>query len=344
LINDLKSKLPFLKKREVAEDDQEQDSDEQNIGESTDVDTILDKTGRTQIHDELDEDGGSSKSIFDKIKAKLMPSKEQGGAKRKISPLFLIILLALVGVLFLDFEDDNSSPTEEVPKLKPRPRPNKKKKDKEHTQQSPVEAPLKAPVETPAETPVEAPAETPVETPAETPVEAPAEAPVETPIETPAETPIETPVDTTLEIPTETVPDETPVQGDQGISAPEDSINEPIGQSTEENDNAITDKILEDLEKKVETDKKLEVQRTYVAPPDYEYRGRGMVYNCTGKHWACVDGPSYKSCEFNYSSTKFLKKPIECYPFNIYETQKGCELMQNRLVSSSAKTDFCKEN
>ncbi len=117
------------------------------------------------------------------------------------------------------------------------------------------------------------------------------------------------------------------------------------GTITEPSDNeSMTDKILEDLEKQVKKEQPKESKKEYVAPPDYEYRGRGMVYNCSGKHWACVDGPSYKSCEDNYSSSKYLKKPIECYPFNVYDNQKGCEAMQNRLVSSNAKTDFCMGN
>jgi len=91
--------------------------------------------------------------------------------------------------------------------------------------------------------------------------------------------------------------------------------------------------------KKSETKKQV---TTYTNPPDYEYRGRGLVYNCAGKHWACVDGASYKTCEDNFSSTTYLKKNIECYPFNVYESVRGCESMQNRVVSSNAKTDFCK--
>ena len=106
----------------------------------------------------------------------------------------------------------------------------------------------------------------------------------------------------------------------------------------------MTDKILEDLEKQVKKDKPKEAKKEYVSPPDYEYKGRGLVYNCAGKHWACVDGPSYKSCEDNFSSTTFKKKKIECYPFNIYTSKKGCESMQNRVVSSNAKTGFCSGN
>lgn len=105
----------------------------------------------------------------------------------------------------------------------------------------------------------------------------------------------------------------------------------------------LTDQILQDLEKQAKTAAPKEEKKEYVAPPDYDYTGRGLVYNCVGKHWACVDAPSYKTCESNSSSNKFLGKKAECYPFNVYETAKGCENVQNRMVSSSAKTGFCSE-
>ena len=126
-----------------------------------------------------------------------------------------------------------------------------------------------------------------------------------------------------------------------GATASEDTI----GAGTENsNDGTITDKILEDLEQQVKKEKPKETVKEYVSPPDYEYRGRGLVYNCAGKHWACVDAPSYKLCENNFSSVNYLKKKVECYPSNIYETTKGCEQMQNRNVSSGQKTEFCSGN
>jgi hypothetical protein len=125
-------------------------------------------------------------------------------------------------------------------------------------------------------------------------------------------------------------------------SASVDSVDAPTTGVQEEGN--IPDKILEDLEKQVNNEKPKEVKKDYVSPPDYEYKGRGLVYNCVGKHWACVDAPSYKVCEDNHSSTSFQKKKIECYPFNVYESPKGCELMQNRVVSSNAKTNFCQGN
>ena len=161
-------------------------------------------------------------------------------------------------------------------------------------------------------------------------------------------------VEPTVEEPTDTGPVITESTPEEPSPTPDVSVDNTSGESSSSTDSVegqtaqtpsetdVTDKILEDLEKQVNKEQPKEVQKEYVSPPDYEYKGRGLVYNCRGKHWACVDAPSYKSCEDNFSSVGYLKKNKECYPFNVYDTTKGCELMQNRVVSSNAKTDFCK--
>ena len=146
--------------------------------------------------------------------------------------------------------------------------------------------------------------------------------------------------------------EETPVvpSGNRDVLEPNTDLNEPslpdstgVGESTVTDDANLTDQILEDLEKQANKTRTIEQKKEYVAPPDYEYSGRGLVYNCAGKHWACVDAPSYLACEDNASSVKFLKMKTECHPFNVYETIQGCESVQNRMVSSSAKTGFCND-
>ena len=158
------------------------------------------------------------------------------------------------------------------------------------------------------------------------------------------DTVVDTPAETPIEPSGETV---TTDSSDESNSFPVDNSNVDTVDGGETqiptDDGNITDQILQDLEKQAKDNQPVEQKKEYVSPPDYEYRGRGLVYNCKGKHWACVDAPSYKTCEENASSVKFLNKKTECYPFNVYETPKGCENMQNRMVSSSAKTQFCNE-
>ena len=259
----------------------------------------------------------------------------------------MMIVIALGAILFI-FSDDIFPP--ETPPVPPAVETEKPKP----TEPAPAPAP-EAPTTTP-EPVAEAPTDTPVTTdPAVTDptvttpdtstgqTETPA-APTEPMGETPAdptldptvtETPSSEPLDLGIE--------ETPVTPTPDTSIPttsEDTVDGQTTPTTVAEDN-LTDKILEDLENQVKKTAPKDEKKEYVAPPDYEYKGRGLVYNCQGKHWACVDGPSFKSCEDNYSSSKYLKRKIECYPFNVYESGKGCESMQNRVVSSGAKTDFC---
>lgn len=106
----------------------------------------------------------------------------------------------------------------------------------------------------------------------------------------------------------------------------------------------MTEKILEDLEKQLkdnQTKTDAPVVREYVRPPSYDYVGRGLVYNCRGKHWACVDAGSYSLCEQNHSFLKLNGKPKECYPDSVYNTDRACGWMQKQKISQSAKTEFC---
>ena len=261
---------------------------------------------------------------------------------------------------FLPKDEPVAEPVAQTPKKKSQRELDKEKAAAEKAagaEQTPVaETPAEVPTETPTETPV---AEVPVETPSETPV-------VETPVETPTETPVveeapevitQKPVEAPTDI-TDTLTEETPVMEEAPVitSAEEDTVDPSV---MIPNDNAsedqigvpgdttvsggdLTDKILQDLEKQaVDKEKSTPKKRDYVSPPDYEYTGRGLVYNCVGKHWACVDAPSYKTCEQNYDANKVLNKKSECYPFNVYEKTKNCQTSQLLMTSSNAKTAFC---
>jgi cytoskeletal protein RodZ len=356
-----------LKKKGEEELDDDQDSSNET-GDKTDPGlTALDKTGATDISDLSEEDEVSDKpqTLIDKIKSKIIPKKKSAAAadddgtdvhdvkkapKKKINPVLLVVVLAVIGiVLFYEEEPEQVA----QPVLQPRPKRVKK------TEAAKTETPAAEPTtETPAVTdtppatePTTEPAPEPTpEEPAmtETPTTEPSPEPT---TEEPAvtETPPATEPTTTEEpAVTDTPPATEPTPEEPAVtdtpSAEPTSPDSVDGQVTDTDESNMTDKILEDLEKQVKKDQPKEVKKEYVTPPDYEYKGRGLVYNCAGKHWACVDGPSYKTCEDNFSSTTFQKKTVECYPFNVYDTKKSCELMQNRVVSSNAKTGFCNGN
>lgn len=380
IIEDLKSKLPFLKKKE--EEIDAQSEEKTGLTEITDLNSVED--------DSLDEDKTQEdKSILSKLKAtiaslqkKKKPSSEddeefeeededseEDEEEEKKKKRSKIIRIAIVGALVLFLVSDYILPPEEEPVpentevVESPARKNKKKVEEAPAPTEETPAPATPAEETPIEeAPVEeAPVETPTEQPdtavdelpdvsAENPTTPPEEAPAPTesipaPEDIPSDdsssttyTPEDSPVDITSNDETgsessshDSVFGEDSTVGD--ISAPD-----PEG-STSSDD--FTDQILQDLEKQAKPTEEKKTITSYVAPPDYEYQGRGLVYNCRGKHWACVDAPSYKICEDNAASVKHLGKSTECYPFNVYETTRGCEITQNRMVSSSAKTNFC---
>jgi hypothetical protein len=276
-----------------------------------------------------------------------------------------ILQIAIGGGLALFLLSDYLIPTEEpipVPVLKKRSRPNKKVKPPEDTasaqevKKDETSSTTETPTETPTEIPTEIPTETSVatETGPDSAVTVTSETPAEGALEakttdtTPTEASSDVLSETSSQIPIETKPDTTTAEAPVDVTLPEPSTDTPVnvdsvdGEETKvTSDETITDQILEDLEKQAKETLPVAQKKEYVSPPDYEYQGRGLVYNCQGKHWACVDAPSYKICEDNASSVKYLKKKTECHPYNVYETPKGCESMQNRMVSSSYKTEFC---
>ncbi len=376
LIGDLKAKVPFLSKKKGNDEEGDEDSDEDTSTETEvpDVDDS-DNTNVSKSSDEDDEESTKDNSLIGKIKAQLTAFRKKKDvgldedsdspdtAKEKKKPNLIVIVgaLLLIGFIFLsDFGDDTTPVADPAKMLKPREKKKPKPPEEKPVETPVTENPTVTTPETPTETPTvttptdTVPTETTPETPAETPtVTTPTDTvPTETPTtETPTtESPITTtptdglpvettPPDATVTTPIETTPTET-VPTDTTMTSPTstDSVN---GEDTPKSEDNLTDQILKDLEDQAKDTEKKPMKTEYVPPPNYENVGRGLVYNCTGKHWACVDAPSYRNCEDNSSSNKFAKKKAECYPFNVYEAQSGCEKMQNRMVSSGSKTEFC---
>lgn len=90
-----------------------------------------------------------------------------------------------------------------------------------------------------------------------------------------------------------------------------------------------------------ETKKQVKKSVDYTAPPDYTKFGRGLVYNCRGKHWACVDRKRWFECKGNVKYTEFYGKEKECHPVNVYSSMKDCRTMQLYNVNTNVETGFC---
>ena len=79
----------------------------------------------------------------------------------------------------------------------------------------------------------------------------------------------------------------------------------------------------------------------YTAPPAYDQLGRGLVYNCKEKYWACVDKFAYVNCNKNMKWNKSHQKSAECAVQNVYNSEEDCGVVQKYNVSTSKATGFC---
>ena len=98
----------------------------------------------------------------------------------------------------------------------------------------------------------------------------------------------------------------------------------------------------EEEEEEKEKDQTEEVWE-YTEPPSYEDGGRGLVYNCVGKHWACVEGHSYLQCKKNSRWLKENKKSSECMTINVYDDEKSCHVAQRLHIHRIVSASFCHE-
>ncbi len=103
--------------------------------------------------------------------------------------------------------------------------------------------------------------------------------------------------------------------------------------STEENSSKkvtkLEDKIVEEEE--------------YTASPTLETVGRGLVYNCKDKFWACVDKVTYVNCNKNMKWNKSHDKTPECAVDNVYSSDEDCGVVQKYNISISKPTPFCQK-
>ena len=357
----MKAKLPFPKKKAEEGDELEENLEADESSHSEDATGATDLSSIEEIEADEDEAVASNASLIHKLKSKIQslssrpakaskagaseePELDDEAAKKKKRSRIIQAVIGLGLVVFLaeDYIIPKEEPLDNVPVPPPVARPRPQPKPAEETPAATVDTnPATETPTTPTETtPTEATPSDSVATGPSTTTETLPDSPVDvTSTEVPSE-PIEaTPEDITPAIEEPSIPDTT-ISDVPTETTPSVSMDSIDGETTPTDDN-LTDQILQDLEKQAKGTEPKKTVKEYVSPPDYEYRGRGLVYNCSGKHWACVDAPSYKICEDNAASTQFLKKTSECHPVNIYETQKGCENIQNRMVSSSAKTAFC---
>lgn len=64
----------------------------------------------------------------------------------------------------------------------------------------------------------------------------------------------------------------------------------------------------------------------------YTNPGRGLVYNCINRHWACIDETNFKKCK---DSIRI------CKSFELYPSNKDCSQKQISNINQNLKISFC---
>ncbi|MBK24192.1 MAG: hypothetical protein CME70_09350 [Halobacteriovorax sp.] len=353
LIEKLKASIEELRKKLPGgggDDDEYEDDDdyEEKYHDDGDEDDEG-KTVKVQIKDLLQEGGESEdEEAGPKEKTKKIYTDEDdededdeededadAAAQKRKKIIIYAVAVLLIGFLLKDeFMPPEPDPVA-VPVVKPKKRKRKKRKKPKKVveapaQEKPAEKPAEAVpeaeapkpvVDVPPETAVGLPEENKPEPTAAPVVEAPKEETPAEPVEAPA---VEEPKATESEAATEVTEVSKPAE-DTGLDI----------QLGEETAPKVEEKPAVDMASKIE--KKLE----YVAPPNYERSGRGLIYNCVGKHWACVDKFSYLTCKENTKwSGQNAKKP-ECVIKNVYASVEDCSIIQKHYIESSEPTGFC---
>ena len=79
----------------------------------------------------------------------------------------------------------------------------------------------------------------------------------------------------------------------------------------------------------------------YPTPPQFDVFGRGLVYNCKGKHWACVNRVNYFRCKRNNDFFKKLNVKPECVAFDVYYTINDCKVIQTDNINKLIPVPGC---
>ncbi len=243
-------------------------------------------------------------------------SSEEGESssdpKQKQGMLIRVVVIIALGYLALDHFILN--PEEEAVETVATPKPRRKRPKPEAAAEKPAEAVIATKSETTTTPPVEETAP-PVENINITDKEAPSIPQEPTP-------PVEMPA-----VEPEPIQEPKVATGEKALDEKLDQLIDNVEKKSAESSNNMADKIVEE-----------EVQ---TPPPSYEVLGRGLVYNCKDKHWACIDKPQYIACNKNMKWNKAKGNAQECVVQNVYNSEEDCIKVQKYNVSTNLATTFC---
>jgi cytoskeletal protein RodZ len=312
------------------------------VDEEVDIDDIDDIDDFDPVKDEdevdLDFDLDSESEEDDEVEEE---DEDEDLKKQKQKKLIingaLVLLIAYLLIDVMTTKDEQPQEDEATPQRKARPKAVKKANTSPNNEQV-VES-----ISTPLPEP------TPVPTVMATPIPTPTPIPEPTPTEIPEPTPDNATTsnenDASNSIDTQEV-DENSLEGNNEVPVGEIEGDKKLDNQDDASDlvNALKENIKQEQEQVMEQEA-LEEERekdiSYIAPPNYKRLGRGLVYNCLDKHWACVDKFAYFQCRENFNYNKTKSKRAECYVKNVYASEEDCSVIQTYYINMGEPTDFC---
>tara|TARA_R110002072_G_scaffold534_3_gene3670 strand:+ start:40318 stop:41562 length:1245 start_codon:yes stop_codon:yes gene_type:complete len=378
MISDLRSKLPGGNKSDDEyEDDDEFDEDtgefdvdaeesEAIASDKTDVDI----EGESESEDADDED--EDDDLDDDEEEELDEEQAKAEKKKKLMRVGLIVIvIALAADSFLNTDDSAEDEAQKILNAAPKPKPKrkvrkKKKVAKENVEQAnknkevvvaKVEDKKTAVEKAPTEkivVPQEAKQEVKKE-PVKEPVVEPVEVKVAVKEPTPEVEEIKVAEVKAPEMKDEPSTDQPDEKKEPVVDIPPETNAVPLGMeervgesSVKEEKSGSLDEQMKEIAKKTEEQKEISDQEQkkiddlkYVEPPNYTRYGRGLVYNCIEKHWACVDKFAYLQCRENLRWSKQNSKDPECVIKNVYMSDDDCSKVQAYYINTNEATDFC---
>lgn len=317
-IQTIKSKLPG----KSDDEDYDDEENEEEFDEKTEEIDLKDKLGDDSEEDDSKEDDSEE----DEDDEEEEDDEVAAAAKKKQTIIRGFIVLICLYLAYDTFMETPEEPVQ-APVVKRKKRKKRKKKVKKVVEKK-IDKVEVAPAPKPAPVPdkIVKPAEVIVQEVAPIVKEVP-EPKVYEPIQLKKNDPVG-----------EITPDEiVPKSLGEEISLGE------MEQKNKKNENQLDktlDKLSDNSPKMIENVEKKNLE--YTEPPTYQETGKGLVYNCSGKHWACVDKTSYLNCKKNTDWSIQNKKTPECHTSNVYESFNDCRVIQVDKINTLANTSFCK--
>ena len=302
-----------------------------------------------------------SQSLFEKIKS-LLGAKDKGpdqsieaglmqddktgqikvetGAKKRPNPI--VIGAVILGVAFIVYDEFLVEKPVEAPKAAA------PKKNSRRLNPNPVKAPVaKDEVAKKVEvTKLEQKTQAPVEA-----EKAPEKMPEKVVVQPTPEAPevMATPEvevkEEVAEAPVEEVKEELPPASARGeekvaITKSDNQVIEEESARPASGSDYFSDLIFE-IENEVEKEKVAVKQTKRPSNPDYNRGGRGLVYNCSGGHWACLDQTAFEDCKTVAIWEKKQGRSLACVPIQVYASLDDCARAQLEKINNMSSKEIC---